>query len=313
MTLAAMPFPRTLASAQDAPSANAATSHPVLHYGEPVIYTLSLSQDQIANARITNALARDLNRLYQNPHLFMPAPNGWTINDFINQCNQDRGGTRGAVIVMPPSIVAGVQGHVLYRTSYADVGLYTIAANCDQAATSTVVWRSEYHTSSSSAATYTFFYPLLVALSLYVAIAPTKAYATTTTFTHPAPTNAPSAPPSPTPRNGYISGVQTQTTTTINGSGTSGITNGLVGSSENYINNATQVSLIDPVTLNAALKTLHEVARDLAKSCGKDVELIGKDPEPVSSSWFRPKAAGTAGAVLFNPADVCSWNGAGSS
>ena len=66
-------------------------------------------------------------------------------------------------------------------------------------------------------------------------------------------------------------------------------------------------------TLNAALKTLHEVARDLAKSCGKDVELIGKDPEPVSSSWFRPKAAGTAGAVLFNPADVCSWNGAGSS
>jgi hypothetical protein len=294
--------PLSRAAADAPPPREPGPNLSVLHYAEPVIYTLSLSNDSTANARIATALAHQMNRLYQNPHLFIPAPAGWGLNDFLNQCAQDKS-TRGAVLVMPPSIVSGTQGHVLFRTSYSDVGLFAMATNCDQTSNSTVVWRSEFHSNGSTAVTYTFFYPLLAALALYVAIAPTKAYATTTTHPFPAPTKIPS--------NGYISGVQQQTTTTINGSGTSSITSGLVGSSENYVNNATQVSLTDPVSLNAAVMTLRDVAKDLATYCGKSLDLLGKDPPPVANSWFRasaaPAAAGVAAPALFDPANVCTW------
>jgi hypothetical protein len=298
LALSAVSFPRAAASAQAAPK-DLTVPTPSLHFAQPTIYTLSISSDAITNARMAVELAHLMNLLYQNPHLFVPAPSGWSINDFLVQCSQERSGILGALIVMPPSIVAGVQSHVLYRTSYADIGLFAVAANCDNpspnALGGTVVWRSEYHSKSSSAATFTFFYPILAALSLYVAIAPQKAYATTTTVVHPTPS------PTPKPGGEYISQTQQQTTTTINGSGTSGITNGLVGSSENYVNNATSVSQTDPVTAKASLLALRDVALDLAKACGKDPNLLGPEPHPVGNSAFVPST------TPFDKANVCTW------
>jgi hypothetical protein len=225
------------AAAQGAKSTD--PSKPFIKFARPVVFTMALG-DPATSGKIAVIMA---NRLRDNgkrnlgpvrSDAWIVPEGSWTLADYLDQCKQDSEHTRGAFIVLPPSGANSSENYIALLRTSTDVTLSIMVAECHPTAAApapsasapapvatsardgetSVVWAS-YAQSGKYGRTQIEFFPLAVLTSVYLAFSPQRTYQTTTTTVYP--TFAP-IPPS-----GERSSVQTQQSSVLNPSGTSGL------------------------------------------------------------------------------------------
>jgi hypothetical protein len=222
---------RPAASESSAPSGGGSSSdtsdksQPLIDFQKPVVFTLALGGDAATNARISVALANKLKHApdgkVRTATTFVPEGQ-WNLGDFTSQCRKYPTSTWGAFIVLPPSASSRSSNYLIVIRSEETLTFNAMVAVCNQATgAADVEWVSDTATGQYGRSVIQFL-PLAVLTSVYLAFAPSRTYTTVTSNVFPVP--------SPIPKGGAQSSVQTTATASNNSSGTATLQNNVVSS-----------------------------------------------------------------------------------
>ena len=259
-----------------------------------VVYTMALSDDRAANARLTAELAYRLRiqRSIKNSFI-VPMPT-WSLKDYLAECKTAQKSTRGAVIVLPPSVGSATESKFIYTESWTRTIFALMVAECgDKRAnpedeplptptprpslselfnpkppeepTLTVTWVSNTYAGTGVRYSATLL-PLAVLAALYQTFAPTRSIQSKTTTVFPVP--------SPIPAGGARQAVETTSAVTANASGAANITTALFGVFGGNSLIIGSPSAPDPQFQYAIGAAMEQFADDMVRVCNGEL----KDP-----------------------------------
>jgi hypothetical protein len=120
-------------SADDGDGPKPAASPVIIHFRQPVVFTLSLGKDATTNAEVAVAVAARMKRNDDGSArqtTFVPE-GGWGLNDFLEQCKEDPYTTLGAIIVLPSTFESRADNYLLMIRSVSTLQFNALVATCN--------------------------------------------------------------------------------------------------------------------------------------------------------------------------------------
>lgn len=121
----------TVPTASPTPTPGALPINPPLSPRQPTVFTIALGGDSATNSRLAIELAFQLELAYSFPRNRWVAPEpGWTVSNFIDQCNKDPGNTAGAIALIPV-VEAPTDSYLLFTRSWTQLDVVAMALDCE--------------------------------------------------------------------------------------------------------------------------------------------------------------------------------------